>query len=599
MRAAKCPKCGASVPVAAGATQVQCPGCSSLLRVTAPVADRPDQHQQSACPPKPADSPSSTGKTRPTASPSIVSKESDIEQQRQSSAQSETARSHGRAVIKITVGAVVVVGITVAVFSRSSCNSTPPELVELDKQLEAIQAEDTRKRERSEEYARNTAERSRKFQELQKTRRQSVDTISDAERTLDDISIRLTNAKAVFDIWQEDKTAREREAQRQEWQKRAGVGQVAYRGKTPKEWTRQLKAEDAFIRADAAEVLADMGEAASAVVPELTEALMDPEGRVRSGAIRALGNTGIEAKSAIPAIAKAVKDEYSGLKAVETLGKLGPIAKEAVPQLMELLATPDSSYDIRYIKDAAVVTLGEIGPDAKAALPLLLDELKGDRQTAAMIALGKLKEPEAVPYFIAALDDQDWQARQAAAQALRSVGTPAKAAVPKLVSELLAPENAHRPDMLKILVEALAQIGPDAKESLQILINLMKDKNFDGNGRAACARALPQIDPLGEESIPALLKVFEERPWIDLDHSILEALGNYGPGAKEVLPALQAAAEKGANNKAMATCLYKIGGEDATLAWINELQKQKELAAKKVQDLNEKLEKVRRESKAK
>ena len=52
--------------------------------------------------------------------------------------------------------------------------------------------------------------------------------------------------------------------------------------------------------------------------------------------------------------------------AIETLGDMGPEAKNAVPTLIEQL---NSSED--YLRESAVLTLGAIGPQAKEALPAL------------------------------------------------------------------------------------------------------------------------------------------------------------------------------------------------------------------------------------
>lgn len=65
-------------------------------------------------------------------------------------------------------------------------------------------------------------------------------------------------------------------------------------------------------------------------------------------------------------------DERTRLIAASSIGKLGPRAKDAVPQLVELLEDDEDS-----IRMAGVLALAKIGPEAKPALPEL-QKLKND-----------------------------------------------------------------------------------------------------------------------------------------------------------------------------------------------------------------------------
>jgi len=604
MKAAKCPKCGVAVPMAAGATEVTCPGCGAVLKVRPPASDRSAAKQPSAGPSRPGGPPPLASKTPPAASASMSRAGSEKARRRQPSTRSRGARGGRRAAIGIALAAAVSIAVVIGALSLSRSQTSVPGLAEMDREVEAIRAQAARDKRSDAEYRRKGAERKEELREAWKNERQLLSAIRDAERKLGKIRVRLTNAKAVFDVWEEGQKASGKEAQRREWEKHAGARKATYQGKTAKEWASQLKAEDFLVREHAAEVLENMGMAVATVVPELTDALKDRSARVRSCAARALANAGPQAKKAVPLLARAMYDRehgWPGKDAAEALGRLGPAAKDAVPELIKVVSTADSAYKdpklarhMPYVKSAAIEALGKIGPEAKAAVPVLLKELRGRRQAAAMVALGKIKAPQAVPHLITALEDQDWEVRQAAAEALRHIGPAAKAAVPALVSELLDPENADRPDMLEILGEALANIGPGAKAALPVLIERMKERHFKGRG--SCARALPAIERDGKLGMPALLEVLEERLWHDLYVDILDALGAYGRTAKRILPVLQASAEKGTDDKkAMAACLVRIGGENALVGWMKRLQGQHDAARERVNELRAQLDRLRQE----
>jgi HEAT repeat protein len=92
-----------------------------------------------------------------------------------------------------------------------------------------------------------------------------------------------------------------------------------------------------------------MGPDASAAIPALTQALLDPEPSVRAPAADALGHIGPAAKTAA--------------------GALGG----------KLLTAGEPAYVLRSVATA----LGDIGPDAAAALPALHEALKLHRVTAS------------------------------------------------------------------------------------------------------------------------------------------------------------------------------------------------------------------------
>lgn len=109
----------------------------------------------------------------------------------------------------------------------------------------------------------------------------------------------------------------------------------------------------------------------------------------------------------------------------------------------------------------AAETIGELGPAAKSAIPALLQALKGNDaavRSAAISALGEIhSEPETIiPLLTTYLDNENLN--DEAAKALGDYGALAKAAVPKIVPMLHAPDK----DARAAAAEALLKIDSEA-----------------------------------------------------------------------------------------------------------------------------------------
>jgi HEAT repeat protein len=105
--------------------------------------------------------------------------------------------------------------------------------------------------------------------------------------------------------------------------------------------------------------------------------------------------------------------------------------------------------------------IGELGPGAKAAIPALLQALKGSDEVVrgpAIAALGEIhSEPDQlIPLLTGYLDDD--KLNDEAAKALGNYGVLAKAAVPKILPMLHAPDK----DARAAAAEALQKIDPEA-----------------------------------------------------------------------------------------------------------------------------------------
>jgi HEAT repeat protein len=145
------------------------------------------------------------------------------------------------------------------------------------------------------------------------------------------------------------------------------------------------------LRCQAADALGLLRANASTAVPDLIAALEHPNGNIRQRAAQALGRIGPPAKQAIPALSRAVDTEdliplYRGIvvrAAVEALGGIGPDGVEALRDALR----HDNSYARRW----AAITLGKLGPAASAAVPDLIDALHDDDEYVRLDASRALR----------------------------------------------------------------------------------------------------------------------------------------------------------------------------------------------------------------
>lgn len=175
-------------------------------------------------------------------------------------------------------------------------------------------------------------------------------------------------------------------------------------------------------------------------------------------------------RAAVPHLIELLKDDDPRIRldGVKGIGPAGPLAKDAVPLLIELI------HDDR-LGSAPINALAAIGPGAKAAIPHLLKELKsesvGTRRLAA-IALGRIdREGQTVPVLIDLLDE-DWFSVAGAVEGLGYMGPNAEAAVPALMKTL-----GHKSVLIRYYSAwTLGNIGPAAKAAIPALRRALEDK---------------------------------------------------------------------------------------------------------------------------
>ena len=201
----------------------------------------------------------------------------------------------------------------------------------------------------------------------------------------------------------------------------------------------------------------------AAVVPELLDAVNSSYRVQREYVIAALGNH--KAAVAVESIVAALADQRLQRRYVAAWA-LGEIAGEAcVAPLLQALADPQLEVRkaatrsliklhrlafpplLEFLPGAtplaaagAIRALGDIADPR--AFAVLAAQASGGNRAEVILALGKLKVPEAEPLLLAALTDPQWRVRMHAAMALAGVGS--AAAVPVLESALEDQVNVVR-----------------------------------------------------------------------------------------------------------------------------------------------------------
>jgi len=327
-----------------------------------------------------------------------------------------------------------------------------------------------------------------------------------------------------------------------------------------------LKAPSADYRAAVAQTLTWVASPATPdLVPELLEALKDPDVRVRLWVARALWTINRQPQEVLPVFREAlhnVKDAGVRSAAAETLGLMGPEARPAIDDLKLVLHDEDVSVRLYaaqalWVMDrqhtAAVIPvftkalnardtshrataaymLGRIGPQARQAVGPLIEALKSDDadlKERAAFALGAIgpDSAAAVPLLIALARQGDVHLREQAVNALRGIGPAAKEAVPLLI-ELLKADNLT---LRGRAVLALASIGPDARAAVPALAEAIRD-NKDPSMQLFLAQAVWLVEGNVQQALPALCDLALDD---SLDSKVrkeaIQVLGRMGPTAR-------------------------------------------------------------------
>lgn len=291
-----------------------------------------------------------------------------------------------------------------------------------------------------------------------------------------------------------------------------------------------LESPEAPKRADAAEELGRIGPPAKAAIPALIKLLQDKDADVRLASGGALASIDPKNAALLPAVTAELKGGPEQRKAAaEILGDLGP---GGVPALTDALKDADPG-----VRWSAAESLGRIGPASKSAVPALAAALedKDIRSIAAdaLAGIGPDAKP-AVPGLVKIIrTEKEPSLRHTAAVALVRIDkTQAGPAAPVLAEDLRNPDGRARHDAIMLLVS----IGAEGKEATPLLIELLHHKESYARHMAAHALGYGK-DP---RAAGPLLEAFEKDPEIVVKNTAIQSLGLLGPDAKAAVPALEA-----------------------------------------------------------
>jgi HEAT repeat protein len=269
-----------------------------------------------------------------------------------------------------------------------------------------------------------------------------------------------------------------------------------------------------FSRRQAALTLGRIGAPASRAVPVLVRLLREPAGDPEQApqlwAIKALALFGPLAADATPALLDVVADRtqphVARLSALEALGRIGAAHDDALPAIIGMLEQPAPA-----------------GSDAEAA------RLHLERRVAAADVLQLLRRSAApaVPALIRAANDESVLLRRSAVVTLGAVGQAAGVAVPALADLVLFDESAEVRDLA---ATALGQVGAEAAPALRALLS-----DVDVEVRRRAARALGEMGPTAASALDALAHAARDDNALVRVRS-LEAMWRIARDAERVLP---------------------------------------------------------------
>jgi len=208
-----------------------------------------------------------------------------------------------------------------------------------------------------------------------------------------------------------------------------------------------LQSDKPKVRYDAARSLKELGAKAKPAIKPLVAALSDPGAPpmvpailYRGPYVAAMASDALVriGRPAVPALIEALshKDNSTRRLAAETLGKLGPLAKDSFAALTKALNDPE--YGVRL---EVVLAIGRVGVDPKVVVPILERTFRRSEKDTFVrgATLEALHDADphgtmVIPILVEGLQDPDGNIMAAAAQTLGKFGAKARSAVAKLSS---------------------------------------------------------------------------------------------------------------------------------------------------------------------
>jgi HEAT repeat protein len=256
---------------------------------------------------------------------------------------------------------------------------------------------------------------------------------------------------------------------------------------------RALRSRTPTDRLRAAKDLGRLGWLARDALPALVGILGDEDGKVREAAAHAVGQMGPDA---VPALAAMLThdDKYVRRNAVWAMGKLGPLAKSSLSDLCKALKDGDPRT-----ASGAAQALGNMGADGADAIPQLAEAMRGTNIVLCRLAAKALSSigPPALATLISHLQHSDPFVRGESALALGWMGAVARSAVPFLAQVVRGPKG-HTPRPTP------PSGSPSSSNTATPPSNNPDTLTSEENCRIYAAQALGRIGPPAAPAIPDL-----------------------------------------------------------------------------------------------
>ncbi len=340
-------------------------------------------------------------------------------------------------------------------------------------------------------------------------------------------------------------------------EKRCYGGPVLVGGKRLPDWRRRLGSQDMKVRIGALNELLLMQSPVERFLPALRRVIAaDPDEIVRREAIRSIRNYGPAALPALTALRGALRDPSKTVRAAaaQIIWIVAGRADLAVPALIALLPVKEAALR-RQVADS----LGRMGPYAREAIPALtktLAEVESPSRFAVALALWQIdRQNEAARAFFLdhfASDANLIERRDALRYLVNSLPLPERL-VPVLIKTSADPTQAFR----AVAIHALPGLDELQPEGLRTLLAALGDT--DDFTRAGAARALGELAPTNAEVIRALAKMVAEdrKPY---NQSVaLAVLERGGPLSRELLPALRLALKQSPGQSWAVRAIGRLG----------------------------------------
>jgi len=264
----------------------------------------------------------------------------------------------------------------------------------------------------------------------------------------------------------------------------------------------------------------------------LTAALSDSDPFVRATAAEVLADYGSSAAEALPHLERLLgEDDYTRVVVVHAILCIEPTKTDGlVPVLTGALRNGD-----RMVRHRAAQVLGEIPAAGALAINSLIQALDDVEEAVRLVALNALQSlgdaaAPAVPALVGVLTgNDDILARGMAADALAAIGPAAEKAAPQLLKCLQEPGNDALTTYFRLKVAgALWSISGEADHLLATAVDAIGNPEWWLRGRAAAMWG--ELGAAGRAAIPLLRKALQDEHQFVRDQAV-RSLGKIVPAA--------------------------------------------------------------------